>query len=238
SMQRTGLWAAARERAAAIVRRAGPTDEVALFAFDRAARPVVSFEEWNRTAASDRPALVSSRLGALTPARNGTHLGNALITAAEALAETEGKSGGENAPRRDGPREIVLVSDLQAGSRLDALQAYEWPKGVRLAVEAIKPATQTNAGLQLVADNADASRADVVVRVRVTNSTEAKREQFQVGWASATQAVGAPVDVYVPPGQSRVVALPLPHSAGTAADRIVLHGDDDPFDNTVFVIPP
>ena len=35
-------------------------------------------------------------------------------------------------------REIVLVSDLQAGSRLDALQAYEWPKGVELIVEPVK----------------------------------------------------------------------------------------------------
>jgi hypothetical protein len=47
-------------------------------------------------------------------------LGNALISAAEALADSEA--------RRLGPREIVLIGDLQ-GSQLNQLQGYEWPKG-------------------------------------------------------------------------------------------------------------
>lgn len=234
SMRRTGVWQSARERAEAVVRRAGPADQVALYTFDRGARAVLPFEEWNRTAAGDRVALLVSRLGAISPSWGGTQLGNALITAAEALTENDGKQ----AP---GPREVVLVSDLQAGSRLDALQAYEWPKGVQLSIEAIAARNPTNAGLQLVAEGADTSRAaDAVVRVRVSNSTDARREQFTVGWAQTaapTEFAGAGIAIYVPPGQSRVVAVPVPKGQ-SGLDRIVLRGDDEDFDNTVYVIPP
>ncbi|HVS52761.1 MAG TPA: BatA domain-containing protein [Opitutaceae bacterium] len=234
SMRRDGVWAAAQEQAAAALRATGPADQAAVFTFDRETRPLVSFEEWNRTLAGDRVAMATARLAAVAPGWNGTHLGSALIAAAEALGETDAKA----AP---GPRQVVLVSDLQAGSRLDTLQAYDWPKGVALTVRAVKAAHATNAGLQLVAPAADAnSVADSAIRVRVSNSADAKREQFTVGWArrdAPGEILGAPIDVYVPPGQSRVVAVPLAKST-PAPDRISLRGDDDPFDNTVYAIPP
>lgn len=234
SMRREGAWAAAREQVEGVLRAAGPADQVAIFTFDRKATVLMPFDEWNRAAAGDRVAFASSRLATVTPGWGGTHLGNALITAADTLTEVDAKA-------LPGPRQIVLVSDLQTGSRLDALQAYEWPKAIELQVRPIKARTLTNAGLQLVADAADASRtADVAVRVRVSNSADAKREQFKVGWLrgeGAGEFVGAPVDIYVPPGQSRIVALPVPKD-GVPPTRIALRGDDDDFDNTVYVIPP
>src|SRR5262249_7509278 len=45
------------------------------------------------------------------------------------------------------------------------------------------------------------------------------------------------IAVYVPAGQSRVVKLPRVDES-LAADRIVLRGDDPPFDNSFFVVPP
>jgi len=180
SMRRAGLWNAAKDRALAVVRRASPSDQLAVFTFDRRAVPLISFEEWNHAAAADRAGMVSARLDATAPNWSGTHLGTALITAAEALAETDGKAAAT------GPREIVLVSDMQAGSRLDALQAYEWPKGVALSVEPVRASNVGNAGLQLVAEAADATpTASANVRVRVTNSSDSKREQFKVGWMRA-----------------------------------------------------
>lgn len=234
SMRRAGVWAAAQDRVKATLAAAAPADQVALYTFDRAAKAVLPFDEWNRTAGSDRVALATSRLGTVSPGWGGTQLGAALITAAEALAETDGK-------QLPGPRQIVLVSDLQAGSRLDTLQAYEWPKNVSLVVEPVKARATTNAGLQLVADTAETTgRTETVVRVRVSNSTDATREQFKLGWSSATaagQIVGASINAYVPPGQNRVIAVPVPKDA-PGLDRIVLQGDDDDFDNTVYVIPP
>ena len=240
SMQRDGVWPAAVARTEQVLRRAGPADQVAVLPFDRQATPLVSFEDWNRTAPGDRVAFAVGRLGGVSPTWGGTHLGNALMTAAEALSENE---DGKAAP---GPREIVLVSDLQAGSRLDSLQAYEWPKGVELLVEPVAARNVTNAGVQLVADAPDSTRAiDAPARVRVTNAIDSKREQFKLGWTRAATAVNAvapdwmetPIDAYVPPGQSRVFSLPMPKT-GNVRERITLQGDDEAFDNTVYVIPP
>lgn len=241
SMRREGLWAGARDRVQAVLRQASPADQVALLTYDRQTTVLLSFREWNETPATDRVALATARLAALSPTWSATHLGNALVTAAETLAETDTKA-------LPGPRQVVLVSDLQAGSRLDALQAYEWPKTVGLLIEPVKAKNPTNAGLQLVADAAETSRtAEPVVRVRVSNSSDAKREQFKVGWArepagsggstGAGDFLGQPIDIYVPPGQSRIVAVPAPKES-TVAQRVILRGDDDDFDNTLFVIPP
>lgn len=243
SMRRDGVWAAARVKVEETLRRAGPADQVSLFRFDKQAAAIVAFEDWNRTAPSDRVAFALGRLGAVSPGWAGTHLGNALVTAAEALGESD---DGKSAP---GPRQIVLVSDLQAGSRLDALQAYEWPKGVELIVETVKARSPTNAGVQIVADGPDSSRAaDAPVRVRVTNAADSKREQFKLGWTrqgnnqgagvdSSADFAGTPIEAYVPPGQSRVFSLPLP-KGGMKAEQISLRGDDEDFDNTAYFIPP
>lgn len=240
SMRRDGVWAAARDRVEQVLRRVGPADQVAVFPFDKQAAALVSFEDWNRAAPSDRVAFAIGRVGAISPTWAGTHLGNALVTAAEALGENE---DGKASP---GPRQIVLISDVQAGSRLDALQAYEWPKGVELIVEGVKAGNVTNAGVQLVAEGPDSNRAiDAPIRVRVTNAADSKREQFKLGWSRSTTAsgattvdfVGAPLDAYVPPGQSRVFAVPVPKEGG-AAEQITLRGDDEEFDNTAYVIPP
>ncbi len=244
SMQRDGVWAAARGRVDEIVRRAGPSDQVAVFPFDKQAKALVSFEDWNRAAPSDRAAFASGRVAGISPGWAGTHLGNALVTAAEALGENE---DGKVAP---GPRQIFLVSDLQAGSRLDALQAYEWPKGIELVVDAVKARNVTNAGAQLVADGPDSNRAvDAPVRVRVSNAGDSKREQFKLGWtrplaagadaatAAVAEFIGTPIDAYVPPGQSRVFSVPVPKGT-PGLEQISLRGDDESFDNTVYVIPP
>jgi hypothetical protein len=76
----------------------------------------------------------------------------------------------------------------------------------------------------------------------VSNSADALREQFKLGWTQASGTgesafVGKPIDVYVPPGQSRVIALPIIKDT-PGLDRIELKGDDEDFDNVVSVIPP
>ena len=232
SMRRTGLWAEAQARALAAVKQAGPGDQVALWTFARETRPLVSFGDWTATPPDARAALASARLGEVSPGWAGTHLGAALIAAAEALADTEGL-------KTVGPREIVLISDLQAGSHTEAIQGYEWPKGVTVIVEALTARAGTNAGVQVLPDLVDGDRqAAATVRVRVTNAADAKREEFKIGWVrtGGSEFVGAPVETYVPPGQTRIVALPAATAAG--AQAITLRGDDEDFDNTVFVVPP
>jgi hypothetical protein len=233
SMRRPNLWADAQARADSILAKASPADEVALFTFDRRLNPLVTFEQWSAAPVGDRPALASRKLAEISPGWSGTHLGNALTTAAEALADSAAKPW-------LGPRQIVLLSDLQEGSRLDQLQGYEWPKGIEVSIEQLKPRFPGNAGLQLLtgAEESDA-KSDANVRVRVTNAIESKRDQFKIGWAQVDgrSFLGKPIDIYVPPGQSRTIPVPVP-PIGVPADRIILQGDDEDFDNTLFVIPP
>lgn len=252
SMRRANLWTAAREQAQSIVRRAAPTDQVAVFTFDRQVNPVVSFEQWTAAGPGRRVALVNGKLAALSPGWSATHLGQALIQAAETLADAGGKQA-------LGPGQIVLISDLQEGSRLEPLQGYEWPKNVRVSVQPLKSRPGSNAALQLVSESEEAApQAGAAIRVRVTNAADSRRDQFRVGWAQPDGRgfAGTPTEVYVPPGQSRVVPLALPQAAGsqgarpsgdaqaagparyTGPERILLQGDDEDFDNTVFVVPP
>jgi hypothetical protein len=228
-MKRDDLWADAIAKAEAALKQTTAADQVAILTVDDQVRALVSFEHWVAMNLSERTALAAQRLAASIPPWHATHLGNALIAAAETI---------EDAEKRDphtGPRRIVLIADLQKGSRLDGLQGHEWPRGLEVVVEQVKAKRPTNAGLQWVMDAEDSARtaADSPVRIRVNNSTDAKTEQFQIRWAGV--AGGDSLDAYVPPGQSRIVPAPkLP--TNTVAERITLNGDEDDFDNSVYVV--
>jgi hypothetical protein len=231
SMRRGNLWPQAKERAASVLRQASPGDQVACFTFDRQTRPVVTFDEWSAHGPGERVALVLQRLEAITPGWASTQLGHAFITAAEAFdsADLEQSAG-----------RVVLISDLQEGSRLDGLQGFEWPRDLEVVVEPLSAPGHSNAGVQLVADRDDIEKTSTqpVPRLRVSNSSDAKREQFRIGWGRPN-APGtlAAIDVYVPPGQSRIFPAPNP-PPDASTDRLILTGDDHDFDNTVFLAPP
>lgn len=231
SMRRQNLWSLALARADAVLRAATPADQVAVFTFDQQTRPLVGFDQWSAMAAGERAALASQRLAALKPGWAGTHFGSALTTAAEAFADAE-KQG-----RMTGPRRIVLVTDMQEGGRFDGLQGYDWPHGIEVVVDAVVAARPTNAGLQWVVDADDTARpaADAGARVRVANSSGSKREQFRIHWEGAPGT--PPLEVYVPPGQSRIVPAPALATNATA-ERLVLSGDDDDFDDTIYLVQP
>ncbi|MBI4661178.1 MAG: BatA domain-containing protein [Verrucomicrobia bacterium] len=230
SMRRQNLWASVRAKAEEHLNKVSPSDRVAVFAFDRQVRTLVSFEQWSTMGIGERVSLTAQRLTELAPSWSNTHLGHALTTAAEAFEELPQEDG-------FGQRQIVLITDLQEGSHLDGLQGYEWPRGVELLIEPVKARKTSNAGLQLVQDYEESlqSTNEFGPRVRVTNSSDAKREEFKVRWEAISES--APVELYVPPGQSRTVPAPA-LAAGVAGDRLVLQGDDDEFDNTVFYVPP
>lgn len=233
SMRRADLWAEAQKRAATILAKCSPADEVALFTFDRQINPLVTFDQWDASGAGDRAALISTKLAQASPGWGSTQMGNALIQAAEMMVDSAGKPSVRST-------RIELITDLEEGSRLEPLQGYEWPKGVEVSLSLLKPRGPSNASLQLMADPEDATDPKLAgqVRVRVANVSGSRREQFKLGWALGNQQ-GFPVkpmDLYVPAGQSRIVVVPAPTNAHP--DRIVLQGDDDEFDNTVFASPP
>jgi hypothetical protein len=232
SMRRADLWAAAREKAEAVLRKTSPADRLALFTFDRQCIPRVTFEEWTSTPAADRVALARSRLAESQPGWSATHLDLALSRAAELLAGTEDGQA-------EGRGQIIVISDFQEGTRLGGLQGLEWPKGVEVVSERVPSRPTSNAGLQLLADAGDAPRStNAGVRVRVSNEPDSRREQFRVGWAREDGSWAVPAaEVYVPAGQARIVTLAVPE-AGVGTVRIVLRGDDEEFDDAVFAVPP
>jgi hypothetical protein len=204
SMQRDGLFPAAREKAEELLRGAGPGDQAALWTFDATTRRLMDFTEWTALPAESRAATASGRLAEVKPGWGNTPLAAALTTAAERLAEIP---PGETSP---GGGEIILISDLQEGSRVEGLQGWEWPQEVFVTSIALTPKQTGNAGLQLAPDSSPLAAGEAPqARVRLWNAPDSTGEQFQIGWAATGGAFTGPAqDVVVPPGQSKVVALP------------------------------
>ncbi len=235
SMRRDGLEEESRRRAEEIIKGAGPRDELALWVFDSGTKPLMDFAEWTAAPVENRMALAVGRLAETAPGWGGTALSEALMSAAGVLGESadgdESRKGGE----------IVLISDLQEGSRLEGLQGWEWPQEVKVTVLPVVPAAAGNAGLQPAPDLSGTGPAEEEpkARVRVSNAADSLTEQFQAGWAAAgeTGFAGPAQDVYVPPGQSRVLLLPWP-SGDKGSGEILLKGDAADFDNRVYVTPP
>lgn len=228
SMRRTGVWEQAVREARSALEEAGPMDHVCVMAFDQDTRTVSGFEQWDALDPGRRVQGTLQQVSSLSPTWAGTRLGQALVAAAEVLEDAEVSEG-----QGPGSGQVVLVSDLQQGSRLEALQGFEWPAGTELAVRQVRCPDATNATMQwVVGPSADQPT------VRVTNSADSDREQFQIGWADAgsPREPNASLTVYVAPGRSVVVRAPA--RAGPAdPGRLVLTGDDHAFDNTLHWAP-
>jgi hypothetical protein len=253
SMRRGSLWTRARTLADEVIADSRPGDELAVFAFDVTSRPVLSFAESATLDPARRRAVARARLGGLAPSWGGTHLGQALIDAVAAIEDVADAS--EKTGRM--PRRVVLIGDLQQGSRIDVLGDFEWPSDVELDLKTVAD-DGANAGLHGLAEvlEAEPSRtgtgtgtgagagaeagkgAGPELRVRVSNDT-GSRDAFELHWVdSAGGTAGKPVDVYVPPGESRVVRVPRPQGSTPQPlplRALRLTGDAQPFDNTLFV---
>ncbi|MBW3596406.1 MAG: BatA domain-containing protein, partial [Planctomycetes bacterium] len=238
SMRRGDLWRQAQEEVAAILEELKPTDRVALFAFDRDVRTLMDFDDQTEIDPWRRASLAARRLRETSPSWAATDVGGALAIVADRLDALDQGQATESELRR----RLVLVSDLQQGARLDALQAYQWPDGVELEVETLTPVDPTNAGVHLaggVVEEAPDSPASGgrLHRVRVVNNEDAVAEQFQLLWLDAEGGpVGDATSLYVPPGQSRVTTVERPEDSRDL--RLTLRGDAHPFDNTVYFAPP
>jgi len=230
SMRRPGMWDQALSAARDALDEVAPTDRASVMSFDQGARTLVGFEQWASMAPAQRRSIALRQISELAPSWARTELGQALVAAAEAIEDDEV----HEARRRRGQRQIVLISDLQQGSDIKALQAYEWPAETRLIVKSMAPRGTTNAALQLMTDRhrLAASDGNAPARIRVTNSADATSERFQLGWNDE----GSTVDVYVPPGRSVVVSAPA-RAQPSAGRRLVLTGDDHDFDNTLYIAP-
>jgi len=231
SMRRTGLWEDAVKKARAALEASKPEDRVAFLTFDSAVQTVTSFEQWKQQPSTERIRLASDALAVEKPGWEKTALDAALIEAVGMLEdETRGTPDA---------KQIVLISDLQEGADQGQLEHFAWPESIELRLEPVVIAKPGNAAAHLVAkaeeedEDEETARRDHVLRVRVTNSQDAKAEKLKLAWEN--DAANA-LEVLLPPGATRVVtAPPRPEKAPA---YLQLEGDAEDFDDRVYIAPP
>ncbi len=236
SMRRAGMWEQAIEEAKSVLNETGPSDRACVMIFDQNTQTLVGFEQWTAMDPSQRAPVALRSLSEVAPGWGSTNLGQALVAAAETVEDDETNDG----QQATGPRRVVLIGDLQRGSSIEALHAYEWPERTELAVKTIPCESRTNASLQLVAsrDPLASARQSDLPSIRVTNSADATRDRFQLHWDDGSAGVAhQKTDVYVPPGRSIVIQAPAKPDS-SAATKLVLTGDDHDFDNALHIAPP
>src|SRR5688572_5132509 len=229
SMRRDGVWKDAVARARELARQAAPGDRAQLAVFDRGTRRLLSFEEWSALQPAERAAAVEQRLNSVGPTWHAGELGTALISAGEELDGVTDVAAGVL-------KEIVVISDMQEGSRLQNLQEFEWPKNVHVSFVTIAAKNRNNAALHPAVEGPSTNRAETRPLVRISNGAESKREQFHLSWADARTGapVGPAIDVQAIPGKTRSIRAPQqPRAAGDM--RLMLSGDDEAFDNSLFI---
>ncbi len=230
SMRRGDLFTQARQAADKVLNDLGPDDEVSLYTFGDRCRRVVGPSDFEASADSNQAAAVKGRLAELAPDWTAGDLGGALVTVAGEVDSSTDVDKSAADP------EIIVITDAQQGNRMEALQAFEWPPRVRVSVLPVTIKSTTNAQVSLLQSPDDAPTAEP--RIRIASSSDSTKEEFRVRWGSpAFLKDEGLASAYVPPGQSRVVKLPRPDGS-TLADRIVIEGDDQDFDNTFYVAPP
>ena len=222
SMQREDLWKQAVEKTIERVEAATETDQLTIFTFDKTTRPLLSFTEWQNLKPAARTKIIREKLQNLKPGWAATQTGEALIQSAETLEHQATAQPGARGQK------LLLISDLQTGSQLSALQSYPWPKQIPVEIHTVKTKVRTNAGLQLVGKSSTAIVKQT--KVRVSNAANSQSEQFELRWKGSNESVS----VYVPPGSSRVISAP---ERDGDASQLVLTGDEHTFDNTLFVEP-
>jgi hypothetical protein len=236
SMRRTGMWAQAISEVQSVLKDINPTDRVCIMRFDQSTETLIGFEQWESMESNRRKAIAAERLSNLSPGWAATNLGDALVTAAEAIEDDEVN----DEQQKFRTHRIVLISDLQRGSSLETLQAYEWPEALELQVKPIAAAGSTNAAMQLITgrDHLARTAGDELPSVRITNSPDATVERFNLSWAdeNPVEASDRMPEVYVPAGHSVVVHVPQ-RTDNSAPGKLVLMGDDHDFDNALYIAP-
>jgi len=236
SMRRTGMWAQAVSEAQLVLKDVSPTDRVCVMSFDQGTETLIGFEQWNAMDSARRSTVATEQLSDLSPGWAATNLGDALVSAAEAIEDDEIN----DEQHKFGKRQIVLISDLQKGSSLEALQTYEWPEALELQVKTIAAAGSTNAAMQLITSRDHLARrsGDELPSVRITNSPDSTVERFALYWAGTDSAETSDkrTQVYVPAGHSVVMRVPQ-RADNSAPGKLMLAGDDYDFDNALYMAP-
>ncbi len=256
-MRRTGLHDKALARIRSLGTALAPGDRFALVSTDPAGRVPVSAERWAATAPPVRGALLDGVLATLEPGWGPVRLDTALEAALDELGAMREAGGAPESA------EILVVSPFGAGARLSGLAGRDWPPGVVVRLERLDPPADTapspsttptvpdprepaasrkppagrNASLRHFGWT-DSAEGPARARVRLENHSAAPLPVRLRLRDDRTGDEAAPTrEEILGPREVRVVALELP-AGGPGAFRLELDGDDEAFDNTVWLLPP
>ncbi len=224
SMQREDLWDQAMSQVSDVLEIVTDRDRVCLIRFDHSAEVLTPFDTWAQTEPAQRRALAEQAFQAQSPSWHRTMMGQALAFAAETLEEDRLNESRETA----GSGQVVLISDMQQGSDLEALRGYTWPEGVSLKIHTLVPRKSSNVTVQQIAQSDQET-----LSLRFTNVLESVQDQFVF---TSSKNAQRRTDVYVPAGHSSVVSLPVSTLDSSGTVRVA--GDDHAFDNTLYLAMP
>lgn len=227
SMQRGDLWIQAKGKVLTALEKLEPDDHFTLYAFDNKSDLLLDVVSWQGSVSEGEVTRLLERLD--KPSFGGSNLGQALVFAGEAIQEYETKPDEQPLVKRD----ILVISDLQKGSRLGDVQGYEWPTGIKVSLDQIGEDDQGNCGIEQVAARTLWAATESVPSFRVSNSSNASTDEFEFVAQSSTDADSLSQKVHVPPGRSRVIELPA-EWLGQSINQLSVRGDVANFDNTFY----
>jgi len=160
-------------------------------------------------------SIARAALDGLEPSWRGSNLGAALAEANDLLQDDASEQLAT----------VVLVSDMQQGSNVDAVNGSDWSPEIALIPDLVEPEdVSANASLHRLPGR--------VPRLRLVNDGEAA--SFTLGWEGSTNRQTIALDA------ERSQILPLPAADAPDAKTggtLVLAGDGDDYDNRVFIAP-
>ena len=230
SMKRQNLWQSAVQEATKVIEDLNDEDQLAIVAFDEEPQILFSFEQSTQLDSASRKRAALTAIGGTSPSWYATEMGQAISFAADMATghEAEVSSDPENAAAEEINATLILISDMQQGAEIESLQQYAWPKRLTLETRRVNASQTTNARAQILSESNFADESDRI-RVRVSNTPDSQSARFTLGYASSAGSdPESELPVQVPPGESRVVRMPIPSSSVTS---LVLQGDDHSFDN-------
>ena len=224
SMRRVSVWQQATTAVKERIDQAEDGDALSLFTFDEEVETVFEADGRKALPVEEQKRLLRDELKLIEPGWRATNIGNALVTVAERLVSAN------EIDDANADLQIVLISDIQEGAELTALQGYDWPQQVKVDIVSCDVEPSGNASIEVINDE-DGQLNSKESKVRVRNSPLSQQETFTVGWQNKTGERFSNVDFYVPAGESRSLPVPQPSNDATY-EKVVLEGDDADFDNT------
>ncbi|HIM27931.1 MAG TPA: VWA domain-containing protein, partial [Planctomycetes bacterium] len=172
SMQQPGVWQKVRQTVNDVVAGLESGDHPALFVFDEKLTTLHGFSDPMEFDTDVQQQAVLEAMRAAAPSWRATNIGEALVQAADILtAVSEGDT-------EDSAQQIVLITDLQKGASLDALQATPFPERVQVDVRIVSYRPGANASLQVLRE----TEPQTFYRTRLVNGEESGVEQFSLHW--------------------------------------------------------